>query len=109
MNYLLIPLSLSDLLLKSSALTRIKVDIIIKQVATAIIVGLNCSLKPTHIWIGIVVFSNPAKNNTTTTSSNEVTKANSAPEITPGKINGNVIFIKVFTGFKNWNKWASKR
>ena len=98
MNYLLIPLSLSDLLLKSSALTRINVDIIIKQVATAIIVGLNCSLKPTHIWIGIVVFSSPAKNKTTTTSSNEVTNANSAPEITPGKINGNVIFIKVFTG-----------
>ena len=98
MNYLLIPLSLSDLLLKSSALTRIKVDIMIKQVATARIVGLNCSLKPTHIWIGIVVFSSPAKNITTTTSSKEVTKANSAPEMTPGKIKGNVTFIKVLTG-----------
>ena len=43
-------------------------------------------------------FSNPAKNKTTTTSSNEVTNANNPPEITPGKINGNVIFIKVFTG-----------
>ncbi len=32
----------------------------IKQVATARIVGLNCSLNPTHIWIGIVVFSKPA-------------------------------------------------
>ena len=29
------------------------------------------------------MFSSPAKNNTTTTSSNEVTKANKAPEITP--------------------------
>ena len=96
--YRLIPLNLSDLLLKSSALTKIKVDIIIKQVATAIIVGLSCSLNPTHIWIGIVVFSRPAKNNTTTTSSKEVTKANNAPEITPGIINGNVIFINVFTG-----------
>ena len=76
------PLSLSDLLLRSSALTNINVDITIKHVATAIIVGLSCSLKPTHIWIGIVVLSNPAKNNTTTTSSNEVTKANKAPEIT---------------------------
>ena len=98
MNYLLIPLILSERLLKSSALTRINVDIIIKQVATAKIVGLNCSLKPTHICIGIVVFSNPAKNRTTITSSNEVTKANNAPEITPGVIKGKVTFIKVFTG-----------
>ena len=97
-NYLFIPLSLSDLLLKSSALTRIKVDKIIKQVATARIVGLNCSLKPVHICIGIVVFSKPARNNTTTTSSNDVTKANNPPEITPGKINGRVIFIKVLKG-----------
>ena len=87
--YWFIPLSLSDLLLKSSAVTSINVDNIIKQVATARIVGLNCSLNPVHIWIGIVVFSNPAKNKTTTTSSNEVTKANKPPEITPGKINGN--------------------
>ena len=35
---------------------------------------------------------------TTTTSSNEVTNANNPPEITPGKIKGKVIFIKVFTG-----------
>ena len=61
-------------------------------------VGLNCSLKPVHIWIGMVVFSSPAKNNTTTTSSNDVTNANNPPEITPGKIRGKVIFIKVFTG-----------
>ena len=98
MNYLLIPLILSDLLLKSSAVTRIKVDIIIRQVATAKIVGLNCSLKPIHICIGIVVFSNPAKKSTTTTSSNDVTKANNAPDITPGVINGKVIFIKVLYG-----------
>ena len=96
--YLFIPLSLSDLRLNNSAVTRIKVDKIIKHVATANIVGLNCSLNPVHIWIGIVVFSKPAKNKTTTTSSKEVTKANNPPEITPGKINGNVIFIKVLTG-----------
>ena len=47
--YRLIPLSLSDLLLKSSAVTKINVERIIKQVATAKIVGLNCSLKPVHI------------------------------------------------------------
>ncbi len=92
------PLSLSDLLLKSSAVTNISVDSIIRQVATAKIVGLNCSLKPVHICIGIVVFSSPAKNRTTTTSSKEVTNANNPPEITPGKISGKVIFIKVFTG-----------
>ena len=62
--YLLIPLNLSDLLLNNSAVTRIKVDKRIKQVATARIVGLNCSLKPVHICIGIVVFSKPARNNT---------------------------------------------
>ena len=44
------------------------------------------------------MFSNTAKNSTTTTSSNEVTKANKAPEITPGIINGNVIFLNVWTG-----------
>ena len=44
------------------------------------------------------MLSNPAKNNTTTTSSNDVTNANRPPEITPGKIRGRVIFIKVFTG-----------
>ena len=96
--YLLIPLNLSDLLLNNSAVTRIKVDKRIKQVATARIVGLNCSLKPVHICIGIVVFSKPARNKTTTTSSKDVTKANNPPEITPGKINGRVIFINVFTG-----------
>ena len=85
--YRFIPLSLSDLLLKSSAVTNINVDKIIKQVATARIVGLNCSLKPVHIWIGMVVFSSPAKNNTTTTSSNDVTNANKPPQIRQGKIN----------------------
>ena len=97
-NYLFIPLNLSDLLLNNSALINIKVDKRIKQVATARIVGLSCSLKPVHICIGIVVFSKPARNNTTTTSSKDVTKANNPPEITPGNINGRVIFINVLTG-----------
>ena len=93
-----IPLILSDLLLNNSAVTRIKVESTIKHVATARIVGLNCSLKPVHICIGIVVFSSPAKNNTTTTSSKDVTNANKPPDITPGNIKGNVIFIKVLKG-----------
>ena len=96
--YLFIPLSLSDLLLSNSAVTSIKIDKTIKHVATAKIVGLNCSLKPVHICTVIVVFYKPAKNKTTTTSSKEVTNANKPPEITPGNINGKVIFKKVFTG-----------
>ena len=70
----------------------------IRHVATARIVGLNCSLNPVHICIGIVVFSKPAKNNTTTTSSKDVTNANKPPDITPGSIKGSVTFIKVLTG-----------
>ena len=98
MGYLLIPLSLSDLLLRSSAVTSIKTERTIKQVATARIVGLHCYLKPVHMWIGIVVLSSPAKNNTTTTSSKDVTNAKRPPDITPGKISGRVIFINVLTG-----------
>ena len=45
-----------------------------------------------------MVLSSPAKNKTTTTSSKDVTKANSPPEITPGKIKGKVIFMNVLTG-----------
>ena len=80
LNYLFIPLNLSDLLLKSSAVTKINIDKTIKHVATAKIVGLSCSLRPVHIWTGIVVLSKPAKNNTTTTSSKDVTNANKPPE-----------------------------
>ena len=46
----------------------------------------------------MVVFSKPAKNKTTTTSSNDVTNANNPPDITPGNIKGNVTFKKVLTG-----------
>ena len=44
------------------------------------------------------MYKRQAKNNTTTTSSKDVTNANKPPDITPGNIKGNVIFIKVFTG-----------
>ena len=53
----------------------------------------NTSIHETNFTVSV-----DAKNNTTTTSSKEVTNANNAPEITPGRINGKVIFIKVFTG-----------
>ena len=49
-NYLgVIPRILSVLRLNSSVTISKKVDITIRHVATAIIVGLNCSLKPVHI------------------------------------------------------------
>ena len=44
------------------------------------------------------MLSSPARNKTTTTSSNDVTKAKRPPDITPGKIRGKVIFINVLTG-----------
>ena len=71
-----------------------------RHVATAIIVGLNCSLKPVHIWRGIVVkfLSPPATKRITTISSNDVTKANKAPEIIPGVISGKVILKNVLVG-----------
>ena len=79
-------------------MTSITIEPAIKQVATAIIVGLNCSLKPVHICIGTVVWPGPAKNKTTTTSSKDVTNANNAPEITPGVINGSITLKKVLVG-----------
>ena len=53
---------------------------------------------PAHIWRGMVRCSKPAKKNTTTTSSNDVMKANSPPEMTPGRIRGMVILKKVRGG-----------
>ena len=102
-----VPVTLLDLTTEISEKARerihksrppLLIDKRIKQVATARIVGLSCSLKPVHICIGIVVFSKPAKNSTTTTSSKDVTNANNPPEITPGNIKGSVIFINVLTG-----------
>ena len=46
----------------------------------------------------MVELSRPARNNTTTTSSKDVTKANNPPEITPGNMSGKVIFMNVFSG-----------
>ena len=55
----------------------------IRKVATARMAGLICSRMPAHIWRGMVRCSTPARKSTTTTSSNEVAKANSA---SPGAI-----------------------
>ena len=93
-NYLcLIPLNLSDLLLKSSTVVSSAIDKATRQVAIHNITGLISCLKPAHICLGIVTCSTLPTNKTTTTSSNEVINANKAPEITPGKING-IITLK---------------
>ncbi len=60
-------------------------------------VGLICSRIPENMRLGIVYSSIPARNSTTTTSSKEVMKANSAPEITPGSTSGTVTLKKVRT------------
>ena len=70
----------------------------ISSVATAAMVGVMFSRMPVNIWRGSVTCSGPARNRVTTTSSNEVAKANSAPEITPGAITGSVTRKNVRTG-----------
>src|SRR3990167_9394110 len=70
----------------------------ISKVATAAIVGEMFSRIPVNIWRGRVVCSAPARNRVTPTSSNEVAKANSAPEISPGAITGGVTRMKVLNG-----------
>ena len=101
-NYFgVIPRSRSVLRLNNSVVISIKVDITIRHVATAIIVGLSCSRRPVHICRGIVVndLSPPATNKITTISSKDVTNANKAPEIIPGRMSGSVILKKLFAGF----------
>ncbi len=71
---------------------------IVSSVATAAIVGLMFSRMPVNIWRGSVTCCGPAMNSVTTTSSNEIANANSAPEITPGAITGSVTRKKVSTG-----------
>ena len=73
---------------RNSTVVKSKILTTTRIVATARMVGLICSRMPAHICLGIVRCSKPAKKKTITTSSNEVMKANKAPEITPGKING---------------------
>lgn len=70
----------------------------IKHVATARIVGLMCSRIPENIFQGIVRCLNEPTKRTTTTSSKEVMKANNPPEMTPGKMMGNVMRKKAIVG-----------
>ena len=73
-------------------------EIATRMVATARIAGEICSRMPFHICRGMVCWSWAATKSTTTTSSKEVTKAKSAPEITPGMISGMVTLKKVVVG-----------
>ena len=68
------------------------------MVAAAKIVGLISLRMPDHICLGSVYCSGPPTKRTITTSSNEVMKANRAPEITPGAIRGACIFKKFLSG-----------
>jgi TRAP transporter 4TM/12TM fusion protein len=110
------PRSRSDRRRRSSTAVRSPIETITRIVATARIAGLSCSRMPFHIWRGIVCWSKAATKSTTTTSSKEVTKAKSAPEITPGRISGMVIWKKVVVGeapsdaaarFSDWSKPTS--
>ena len=68
------------------------------MVAAAKIVGLISLRIPDHICLGSVYCSGPPTKRTITTSSNEVMKANKAPEITPGAMRGACIFKKFLSG-----------
>ena len=56
------------------------------------------SLTPLKIWRGRVRCCGLARNSATTISSNEVTKANSAPETTPGAMIGSVTVRNAWRG-----------
>jgi hypothetical protein len=85
------PRKRSERLRRSSIVIRKIMEIRISNVATARIVGLICSLRPENICLGMVRCPGPARKMTSTTSSNEVTNANMAPDITPGRIRGTTI------------------
>jgi hypothetical protein len=73
-------------------------EIATRIVATARIVGLICSRRPVNICHGSVCCPAEPTKITTTTSSKDVMKAKSPPEITPGRISGIWILKKVVTG-----------
>jgi len=81
----------------------------ISSVATAAIVGEMFSRMPLNIWRGSVSCSGPARNSTTTTSSNDVANANKAPETTPGAITGSVTRKNVRSGLSPSPRLARTR
>ena len=82
----------------NSTVVSSSTEIATRIVATAKIVGLICSRRPMNICHGSVFCEAEPTNSTTTTSSNDVMKANSPPEITPGRISGICTLKKVRTG-----------
>ena len=62
----------------------------IKSVETAATVGSISVRMPSHICLGSVGCRLPLTKMATTTSSNEVMKASSAPDTTPGRMSGSV-------------------
>ena len=92
------PRSLSERRRSNSTVVNNKIDKTTRQVAIHNITGLISCLIPAHICFGIVNWSKLAINITITTSSNEVIKANKAPEITPGNIRGMITLKKVLIG-----------
>jgi len=92
----------------SSTRSRLVVKTI-NKVATAAMVGEMFSRMPLNIWRGNVSCSGPARNSTTTTSSNDVANANNAPEITPGAMTGSVMRKKLRSGLSPRLKLARMR
>ena len=85
-------------LLRLNPAKLVQVENTIKMVASAAMVGLMFSRIPENIWRGNVDCPGPARNSVITTSSKDVANANSAPEIKPGAITGNVILKNVCNG-----------
>ncbi len=82
----------------NSTAVRRPIETTTSIVATANIVGLICSRMPENICHGIVRCLKLPTKSTTTTSSKEVMKANSEPEITPGRISGTITLKNVVVG-----------
>ena len=92
------PRNRSDRRRSSSSVVRSRIEMPTRMVATARMVGEICSRKPVNICQGNVFCPADPTNSTTTTSSNEVMKANNPPEITPGRISGICTRKNVVTG-----------
>ena len=92
------PHSLSPLRRNNSTVINNATETITSIVATAKIVGLICSRMPENICQGIVLCLKLPTKSTTTTSSKDVMKANSEPEITPGNISGTITLKNVVDG-----------
>ena len=92
------PRSRSERRRSTSSTVSSAIDSATMIVATARMVGEICSRSPVYICHGSVFWPALPRNSTTTTSSNDVMNANSAPDTTPGTISGICTLKKVRTG-----------